>query len=347
MISVVPKEAVEEHGDLNAVMVGTGPFVFVEFIPNTRTAVKKNPDYWREGKPYLDGIEFIPIPEDRARTDNITTGNVDYADQIPQKDIDILKDNPNLRLEGGPSTLFDFLYFNLRKPPFDNLKVRQAIAWAIDRKALTDTVLYGHGHPITCGVIVPWNWGYYDEAKCNLYTKQDLEKAKQLLAEAGYADGFSVVLKCGAPYKAQIDAAQMIKEWLAPLKIEVEVVPTEWATYINDLMSHNFEMGIVGWMGMTDPDEWMWQHYHSTGQYNLWGYSNPKVDELLKKGRQLVTPEERKPVYDEAQKIVAEEAPLAYFFHYEQYEAVANYVKGYQHMPNQTKITFVDTWLDK
>lgn len=341
---VVPQEVVEEHGDLVRTMVGTGPFMFVEQIPNTRTVVERNPNYWSEGRPYLDGIEFIPMPEDRGRTDNIVTGNVDYADQIPQKDIDILEDNPDIRLEGGLSSLHDFLFFNLRNPPFDDLKVRQAIAWALDREAMTETILYGHGQAITCGKIWPYSWAYHD---CNYYSGQDLAKAQQLLSESGYADGFSVVLKCGAPYKAQIDAAQMVKEWLQPLGIEVEVVPVEWSTYIDDLMSHNFDMAIVGWMGMTDPDEWVFNHYHSDGQWNLWGYSNPTVDELLEEARTLVTPEERKPLYDEVQEILAEEVPVAYFFWYEQYEAVADYVNGYEHMPNQTKITFVDTWLDK
>jgi peptide/nickel transport system substrate-binding protein len=343
--NIVPQEVVEEHGDLVRTMVGTGPFMFVEQIPNTRTVVERNPDYWQEGKPYLDGIEFIPMPEDRARTDNIVTGNVDYADQIPQKDIDILKDNPDIRLEGGLSSLHDFLFFNLRQPPFDNVKVRQAIAWALDREAMTQTILYGHGQAITCGKIWPYSWAYDD---CNYYDKQDLDKATQLLEEAGYGDGFSVVLKCGAPYKAQIDAAQMIKEWLAPLGIEVEVVPVEWGTYLEDLtVTYNFEMAIVGWMGMTDPDEWVYNHYHSDGQWNMWAYSNPRVDELLEEARTLVTEDERAPLYAEIQEIIAEEAPVAYFFWYEQYEAVADYVKGYAHMPNQTKITFIDTWLDK
>lgn len=344
LLAIVP-EGIAEEVDLRTTLIGTGPFKFVENIPNTRTVVEKNPDYWDTGKPYLDGIEFIPLPEDRSRTDNIVTGNVDYADQIPQKDIDILKQNPDIRLEGGLATLYDFLFFNLRNPPFNNMKVRQAISLALDRKAMTEAVLYGHGYPLTCGNIPPWSWAFYD---CGLYAKPDLEKAKQLLTEAGYADGFSAVLKCGAPYKAQIDAGQMVKEAVAPLGIQLEVVPVEWGTYIDDLLNtHNFEMGIVGWMGATDPDEWLYNHYHSKGQYNLWAYSNPRVDELLDKARTLVTEAERKPLYDEIQKTVAEEAPVAYFFLYEQYEAVRNYVKGYRHMPNQTKITFVDTWLDK
>ena len=344
MLAIVP-DGIAEEVDLRTTLVGTGPFKFVENIPNTRTVVEKNPDYWQEGKPYLDGIEFIPLPEDRSRTDNIVTGNVDYADQIPQKDIDILKDNEDLRLEGGLATLYDFLFFNLRNPPFDNIKVRQAISMALDRKAMTNVVLYGHGYAQTCGNIAPWSWAFYD---CGLYDEPNPEKAKQLMVEAGYPDGFSAVLKCGAPYKAQIDAAQMVKEAIAPLGIEVEVVPVEWGTYLDDLLNtYNFEIAIVGWMGATDPDEWLYNHYHSEGQYNLWAYNNPRVDELLEEARMLVTNEERKPLYDEIQKTVAEEAPVAFFFLYEQYEAVRNNVKGYKHMPNQTKITFVDSWLDE
>ena len=342
-LAIVP-EGIAEEADLRTTLVGTGAFKFVENIPNTRTVVEKNPDYWQEGKPYLDRIEFIPLPEDRSRTDNIVTGNVDYADQIPQKDIDLLQGNEKIRLEGGLATLYDFLFFNTRNPPFDDMRVRQAISMALDRKAMTDAVLYGHGHAQTCGPIAPWSWAFYD---CGLYDTPDLDKAQELLAEAGYADGFSAVVKCGAPYKAQIDAGQMVKEALAPLDIEVEVVPVEWGTYLDDILNtHNYEIGIVGWMGATDPDEWLYNHYHSEGPYNLWAYNNPRVDELLTEARTLVTEEERKPLYDEIQETVAREAPVAYFFLYEQYEAVRSHVKGYEHMPNQSKITFMDTWLD-
>jgi peptide/nickel transport system substrate-binding protein len=344
-MAVIPQEAVEENGDLSRVMVGTGPFMFVENIPNTRTVLEKNPNYWQEGRPYLDGLEYIPLPEDRARTDNIVTGNVDFADQIPQKDIDILAGNENLRLEGGLGTLYDFLFFNQRQPPFDNVKVRQAIAHALDRQAMTDVVLFGHGRPVTCSHIPPWNWAFVE---CDLYASPDLDKARQLLGEAGYADGFSMVIKTGAPYKAQSDAAQMVKEAVEPLGIQVEVVPTEWGTYIDDLLNkHDFEAGVVGWIGEIDPDEWLYAHFHTGEQWNFYAYSNPRVDELLEQGRTTADPDERKAIYDEVQMIIAEEAPIIPFFLYEQYEAVAAYVKGYQHMANASKITFVDTWLDK
>jgi peptide/nickel transport system substrate-binding protein len=344
-MAIVPKEVVEQNGDLSKVMVGTGPFVFAENTPGTRTTLKKNDDYWMPGRPYLDGIEFIPMPDDRSRTDNIVTGNVDFADQIPQKDIDILSGKEGLVLEGGPSTLHDFLFFNERRPPFDSVKVRQAIAWALDRQAMTDAVLFGHGRAITCGPIPPWSWAFSD---CVVYDKQDLERAKTLLAEAGYPQGFSMVIKTGAPYKAHTDAAQMIVEWLAPLGVEAEVAPTEWGTFIDEVLIRNdYDAGVVGWIGQVDPDDWLYGLYHTDEQWNVFAYSNPEVDRLLEAGQVTTDQQERKAIYDQAQKIIAEDAPVAFFHNYEQYEALRDYVKGYQNMPNASKITFVDTWMDR
>ena len=153
VIVIVPQEVVKDKGDLKTVAVGTGPFKFVEFIPNSHAKLERNPDYHEEGLPYLDGIEWQPIPDDPTRTANIKTGSIDFADQIPQKDIDPLGKEKGVVLASGPGTLNDYLILNTTRKPFDDVRVRQAIAWAIDRQAMTDTILFGHGKPIDGGII--------------------------------------------------------------------------------------------------------------------------------------------------------------------------------------------------
>jgi len=111
-MAIVPKEEVDKNGDLSKVMVGTGPFKFVEFIPNTHAKLAKYEAYYQQGVPYLDGLEWIPVPDDPTRTANIKTGNVDFADQIPQQDIDSLSKTQGVQLSHGPSTLHDYLMLN-------------------------------------------------------------------------------------------------------------------------------------------------------------------------------------------------------------------------------------------
>jgi peptide/nickel transport system substrate-binding protein len=210
-MAIVPKEVVEQNGDLSTTMVGTGPFKFVEFVPNTHVKLSKNDEYHEEGLPYLDAITWMPIPDDPTRTANIQTRTVDFADQIPQKDIDTLQNESAVEFVRGDSTLHEFLMLNCTKAPFNDVRVRQAIAKALDRQLMTDVILFGYGTPIDGGPIPSWSWAYAD---LHTYPAPDIDGAKQLLADAGYPDGFSFTIGAGANFAAQVQAAEMIQEQL-------------------------------------------------------------------------------------------------------------------------------------
>jgi peptide/nickel transport system substrate-binding protein len=145
---IVSQRAVEENGDLNEAVVGTGPFRFVEYIPQTRMVLEKNPDYWgtdEEGNrlPYLDGITFTFYPDPTARTTALVTGNVDWIEYVPAADLPALQANPDLTVVGGLSANFRSLYLNPNRPPLDNVAIRQAIAYAIDEQAIVDLACSG------------------------------------------------------------------------------------------------------------------------------------------------------------------------------------------------------------
>jgi len=344
-IVIVPQEVVKEKGDLKTTAVGTGPFKFVEFIPNSHAKLERNDDYHVEGVPYLDGIEWQPIPDDPTRTANIKTGSVDFADQVPQKDIDSLGTEKGVVLVSGPGTLNDYLILNVTKKPFDDVRVRQAIAWTIDRQAMTDTILFGHGRPIDGGIIPDWSWAYSD---LHVYTQPDIDKAKQLMADAGYADGFDMTIGAGASYNAQVQAAEVLKDQLKQININVTPKPEEWTTYISQTINpKNFDAAIIGWIGAIDPDDVLYPRFSTHGSFDESSYNNPQVDDLLDQGRTLQTHDERKPVYNQAEAMVVDEAPEVFFYFYDQYEALRDYVKGYKHMANTSKLTFKYVWLDK
>src|SRR5579859_6760016 len=190
-LAVVPKEVVQQNGDLSKVMVGTGPFKFVEFVPNTHAKLAKYESCHEQGLPYLDAITWMPIPDDSTRTANIQTSTVDFADQIAQKDITSLQSQSGVQLAHGPSTLHDYLMLNTTRKPFSDVRVRQAIAYTLDRKLMTDTILFGFGTPMDGGIIPSWHWAY---ANVHPYAKPDIAKAKQLLSDAGYAEGFKITV---------------------------------------------------------------------------------------------------------------------------------------------------------
>jgi len=344
-MAVVPKEEVEKYGDLSKTAVGTGPFKFVEFVPNTHTKLVKNPDYHEEGLPYLDELIWTPISDDPTRTANIKTGSVDFADQIPQQDIESLGKEPGVVLATGPSTLHDYLMFNCTREPFTDVRVRQAIAKAIDRNLMTEIILFGYGKAIDGGPIPDWSWAYAD---LHVYPEPDIEGAKALLAEAGYADGFPLTIGAGSNYALQVQAAEMLKDQLKQIGIDVTPNPQEWGTYIDAVFTRReFDAAIIGWIGAIDPDDWLYARFHTGAQYNIVGYSNPEVDRLLEEGRSLVDQAERKQRYNAAEQLIVTEAPYAFFYLYDQYEALRDYVKGYAHMANNSKLTFKRSWLAK
>jgi peptide/nickel transport system substrate-binding protein len=185
--SIVPKKAVEAGHDLNANPIGSGPFKFVSYEPRQAILFEKNPDYFEKGKPYVDKMEYRIIPDITALTNAVISGEVNFSNEIPPKDWATVQSSPELvgvTLEGSR---YNWLLCNTAKKPLDNPKVRQAVAHAIDRQALVKGAFFGQATPILGGVIPEWNWGYVDLQ----YFKPegDPEKAKALLAEAGFKDG--------------------------------------------------------------------------------------------------------------------------------------------------------------
>jgi peptide/nickel transport system substrate-binding protein len=344
-MAIVPKEVVEQNGDLSKTMVGTGPFKFVEFVPNTHARLTRNENYHEQGLPYLDALTWLPIPDDSTRTANIQTSTVDFADQIAQKDITTLHSQTGVQLAHGASTLHDYLMLNTTRKPFSDVRVRQAIAYGIDRKLMTDTILFGFGTPMDGGIIPSWHWAYAD---LHMYAKPDIAKAKQLLSDAGYPNGFSVTVGAGSNYQAQVQEAEMLKDQLKQIGVEVTPNPTEWGTYIDNVVTKkDFDAAIIGWIGAIDPDDWMYSRFHSGEKWNTSGYSNTPVDQALAQGRAATDQAKRKPLYNQADQTIVTEAPFVFFFLYDQYEASRDYVKGYAHMANNSKNTFKKVWLDK
>jgi peptide/nickel transport system substrate-binding protein len=344
-MAVVPKEEVDKNTDLSKVMVGTGPFKFVEFVPNTHAKLVRYDAYHESGKPYLDALTWTPIPDDTTRTANIKTSSVDFADQIAQKDIKPLQGESGVQLARGESTLHDYLMLNTTRKPFSDVRVRQAIAYTLDRKLMTDTILFGFGTPMDGGIIPSWHWA---NADLHLYSKPDLAKAKQLLSDAGYPSGFQVTIGAGSNYSAQVQAAEMIKDQLKQIGIDVTPNPQEWGTYIDNVVTKkDFDAAIIGWIGAIDPDDWMYSRFHTGEKWNTTGYSNTQVDKLLEQGRATPDQAMRKKLYNQADQMIVSDAPFVFFYLYDQYEALRDYVRGYAHMANNSKNTFKKTWIDK
>jgi len=342
--SVIFSQAFVEanNNDISQVAMGTGPFKFVEYVPNTRVVLEKNPDYWEEGLPYLDGIEMTIASDDTARTAAVVTGTVDFIEYAPLRDIESLQQDPNITLAGDSNTNIRFIGLNLEKEPFDNLQVRQAIAMVVDRDAMLGPTVFGHGTP-TAVLFPPDFWA----ALPMELGAPDIEGAKALMAEAGYADGFSTTITSWSQYSFLSNAAVVLQEQLRQIGIEAELNLVENATMVEQVYTgKTYEIAVTGESAYVDPNTLIYQNFHSGESGNFVNYSNEEVDTLIEQGIASTDQAERAEIYQQIQQLLVDDLPWINLFVANQYEAMRNNVKGYVHIPTGSNASFRETWLD-
>jgi peptide/nickel transport system substrate-binding protein len=339
---IVPQEVVEENGDLNQVMVGTGPFTFDSYVPNTEVILNKNASYWDPGKPYLDGVTFLIAAEDTSRTTALTSGTVDFIEYAPVKDLPIFQGDDSIVVAGDQNTNIRYIGINVSRDPLSKLEVRQAIAKVIDRGPIIDSAVFGAGTP-TAAIFPPTYWagGEYE------IPAQDIEGAKALLATAGVPDGFPTVIQSWSEYSFLSNAAVVIQEQLRQIGIEAELDLQESATYISNYFAGNFDLSVTGYSSYVDPNDVIQGNFGTGESQNASQYSNPEVDALIAQGVAVTDQTERAAIYNQIQEILLQDLPWINLFIANQYEAYKDYVKGYVHNPTGTNRSIRDVWLDQ
>ena len=341
-VAIVPREEVEKTGDLTQTMVGTGPFTFTEYVPNTQVVLGRNESYWEAGKPYLDGVELSIVPEDTSRTAALVSGTVDLIEQVPHKDITTLQSNEAVVLAGERTTNLRWIVFNLRRPPFDNLDFRRAVAMTIDRGPIIDAAVFGHGEPLL-GLFPDAFWaGYQGEIPA-----PDPEAARALLAGVTLPDDFAPRLLTWAQYGFLSNTSVVVQEQLRQIGIEAEIDAQENAIYIDNFFSGNFDIAVMGASGYLDPNEWLEQSLKTDGTNNAAGYSNPEFDALLEEGLATTDQAARAEIYQQAQQIIIDDAPWINLYTSNTFEGLSTKVRGFEHMLSGGFYSLRNVWLEE
>ncbi|MGH2559782.1 MAG: ABC transporter substrate-binding protein, partial [Thermomicrobiales bacterium] len=283
--------------DVTQTAMGTGPFVFTEYVPNTRVVLEKNPNYWEEGLPYVDGIEMTIAPEDTSRTGAVVTGTVDFIEYAPLRDIEMFEADSSLALAGNTNTNIRMIGCNLEKEPFNNPLVRQAIAAVIDREAILGPAVFGHGLP-TETIFPPDYWAALRQE----VRPPDVEKARALMAEAGLADGFETTITSWSQYSFLSSAAVVVQEQIKQIGIEAELNMVENATMIDQVyVAKTYDIAVTGTSAYVDPNGVFLDF--KTGESGNWvSYSNARVDELIAEGIAVTDQAQRAEIYQELQQ---------------------------------------------
>jgi peptide/nickel transport system substrate-binding protein len=339
-IAIVPQEAVEEHGDLMQTMVGTGPFRFVDYVPNTEVRLERNPDYWDAPLPYLDALNIQIIPDNTARTTALVQGTVDIIEYAPVQDLPIFEQDEEITVTGNENTNIRYMGINVQREPFDQLEVRQAMAMAIDRGPIIEAAVFGYGTPTN--VIFPATYWAGIESEI---PPVDIEGARTLLESVGLGDGFECQIQSWAQYPFLSNAAIVIQEQLRQIGIEGEVDLQENAVLLENYFGGNFDLSVTGTSAYVDPNDVIQSNFGTDQGSNGEGYSNEEVDRLILEGVATTDQEERAAIYDEIQRILLEDLPWINLFIAEQYEAMKNYVKGYVHIPTGSNRSLKSVWI--
>ncbi len=295
--------------------VGSGPFVLKEWKPQDRIVVAKNPKYWDAKNVKLNTLTYLAIEDGNVAYDKFKAGEIDWLgdDTVPPSKIDEIKLRPDYQVTAG-SSVYYYIY-NTTKAPFTDVRVRKALAMAVDRKAIVEDVLKGGDIP-TAG-FVP-EMGGFVTTKGNDF---NLDEAKKLLAEAGYPNGkgfpkTTLIYNTNARHKVIAEFVQ--QQWKTNLGIDVTLQNLEWNTFLDSRQkTHDFQVTRAGWLAdYLDPGNYLDMFKTNAGN-NDGLYSNPKYDELLAKASTLPAGDERNKTLEEAENIlITEDQAIAPFFFY-------------------------------
>jgi len=310
---IVNQKAIES-GDPARTPIGTGPFSFVEWIQGDHIKVKKNPSYFVAGLPYLDTVTFRFMPVDQSRIDALTAGELDWADAMPLQMVKPLSSDSRFTYLTSPvSGIPDFLAMNTKVKPFDDPKVRQAVALAISRSDIRDLAYMGTGE---LGLIEMPTGSPWHDATGIFAAQQDIAKAKQLLADAGYADGLTVEYLGLPQYPELLKTGQVVQQALQQVGITMTIKPVDVSVWFDAYSSGKYQITSAYQERTIDPDNFYSLVIKSGGPINTTFYSNPKVDALIDQAAAATDMKERMELYRQVRDIVSEDAPLV-FVHFE------------------------------
>jgi peptide/nickel transport system substrate-binding protein len=304
--------------------VGTGPFRLVEFKPGERTRMVKFADYWDKPRPYLDELWQVNMPQPATQVASLTGGEIQLMFEVPVAFIGTLEKARGVSIPSVKSTSFQPVVMSTERKPFDDNRVRSALKLLLDREAIIKAIWQGRAtvaddHPVP--EISPFYVALPQRTR-------DVARAKQLLADAGYPQGFGAEIWTSNERVGMQELAVAIQQMVAEAAIKLEVKTVPWSVFNSNVYKKE-GLYINNWFGRATIDETLYPYFHSTGSWNEGKYSNPKLDKLLEEGRSSVDVGKRKEMYAEAQKVISDEGHYAVVYHTQYTSAMRVNVKGY------------------
>jgi peptide/nickel transport system substrate-binding protein len=330
-LSIVERAAVQRFGNLQRNVAGTGPFMMAEWVPDNFMRLAKNPNYFRRGMPRFDTLIIRVIPDQASLLAGVRTRSLDMATINQGSVITAARRESGLTVMQKAGLNLRIFAFNTTRPPFTDPRVRYAFSFAIDRNAIVNTAEFGYA-AISGPVPASTPWAT-PAAQFTSY-RQNVERARQLLAEAGHPRGFTTRIVTSPTYEGGISVAQVIQEQLRAIGVNATLENIEWGTYINRWVARDFDTMIELRGGDPDPDRFLYRTFHSTGAVNNFLFKDATIDRLLERGRVNLDPDRRKPIYVELEKALIEAAPALFLYTPMETQVLQGYVRGFKIIGN-------------
>ncbi|MDX1632311.1 MAG: ABC transporter substrate-binding protein, partial [Thermoanaerobaculia bacterium] len=358
-MAIVSPAAMREMGvqEFSKNPVGTGPFRFVEWVPEDRLTLEANDEYWG-GAPHLDRVVFRTVPDPDRRATLLERGEAHVGEGFSQTEIRRLSGDQSLEIRQKPGLNTGYLAFNTTRRPFDDPRIRRAVSMGFDSAGLVRSTYQDLG--VTAkSYLPPTLWGYNEQLEP---FRQDLDRARNLLREAGYGDSFSFtldVMKNPRPYMPQpVKLAEGIQAGLQKLGIQVEIRANEWNEHLERTVRSpeaDYDACLLGWLAdMPDPNDFLYVQFHSDNanlapgrtHQNISLYENPELDRLVEQAQGAPSREQRTELYRRAQEIVREDVPLMPLAHSFIVIVQRNEVEGLSVPTARSNFGLPEAWLE-
>jgi len=335
------------------VPVSTGPFKVEKYTSGQSVSLVRN-DYYFGPKPYLEKVVFTVVPDPNTQIAQALAGDITIMILDNKAAVDRVKTANGLAVVSRPLVQYYWLALNQTDPRFTDVRVRQAFVYAIDRQAIIKSVEFGYGS-IANSPITPALAAYYDPSLASKYPF-DQAKAKDLLAQAGWTPGADGVLqKNGQPFKFTMDVGQrgvlepvnaLIQQDLKKVGVIADLNTMEWNSYIQkDVVRRDYTATVNWWTYPSDPDVFPYYHSSAAGKgFNIPGYQDPKLDDLLVQGQAASDLDSRKAVYKQLQAYTSETLPYLFLWYPQEIDVVSTSLKGVPELGLRDAMHYLGEW---
>jgi peptide/nickel transport system substrate-binding protein len=333
-LAIMPAEALAAGADMQQQPVGTGPFALAEWAPDTYLLLDAHEGYWGEGLPRLDALKFNIVPEAATRQVGLSGGTYQFLPVVDPAVAVTLTADPSVQVFQTLDLGYSLIGMNVSRPPFDDPRVREALNVALNRDEILQAAYFGLGEP--GGPLSPAlvDWAVpVTEFPCYAH---DPEQARALLQEAGLSEPVAFTLNVLGSLQLVVDIAQVAQQQLNAAGFDVTLNVQEQGQFIQDWRNSNFDAFASLNGGFPDPDAYLYRTFLTGGSTNVFKYSDPALDELLERARTLSDPAERRAAYEEAQRMLACQGPIAHIAYGTLITAASPDLTGFQQIADRS-----------